>query len=137
VGACRALVLTTVHITASERGPSYITRSDRASCQLFGHRSGLRASRRAPAAASCSSNDRPAAMAWWRERVVAPVRRAWLAVARRARNGGKLRANLISLSVLATIAIDRFHVSLFDSRAIFSTSAWVLDRYSALAPRSI
>ncbi|KAM0837688.1 hypothetical protein ACQ4PT_061471 [Festuca glaucescens] len=27
-------------------------------------------------------------MAWWRERVVAPVRRAWLAVARRARNGG-------------------------------------------------
>ncbi|XP_044953722.1 uncharacterized protein LOC123403869 [Hordeum vulgare subsp. vulgare] len=24
-------------------------------------------------------------MAWWRERVVAPVRRAWLAVARRAR----------------------------------------------------
>ncbi|KAF7089106.1 hypothetical protein CFC21_092148 [Triticum aestivum] len=25
-------------------------------------------------------------MAWWRERVVAPVRRAWLAVARRARN---------------------------------------------------
>uniref|UniRef100_A0A453NK11 Uncharacterized protein n=1 Tax=Aegilops tauschii subsp. strangulata TaxID=200361 RepID=A0A453NK11_AEGTS len=28
-------------------------------------------------------------MAWWRERVVAPVRRAWLAVARRARNRSK------------------------------------------------
>jgi hypothetical protein len=117
-GACRALVLTTVH--PPERHPSYIRRSDEASCQLFGHRSGLRASGRAPAAASCSSNDRPAAMAWWRERVVAPVRRAWLAVARRARNGGKLTANLISLSVLATIAMDRFHVSVFISRAIYA-----------------
>ncbi|VAI56211.1 hypothetical protein VPH35_110265 [Triticum aestivum] len=28
-------------------------------------------------------------MAWWRERVVAPVRRAWLAVARRAQNRTK------------------------------------------------
>ncbi|EMS64148.1 hypothetical protein TRIUR3_25524 [Triticum urartu] len=36
-------------------------------------------------------------MAWWRERVVAPVRRAWLAVARRARN--RTKCSLTELGV--------------------------------------
>lgn len=46
-------------------------------------------------------------MAWWRARVVAPVRRAWLAVAAaraRARNGGKPTARAPQLCSYVAIS---------------------------------